>query len=361
MWSAVTTNRNHDTYIMHSRLERAMRRSDDVFVIAEVGHNHQGSVDLARKMFRAAKDAGADAVKLQKRCNRKLFVKSLYDQPYENENSFGATYGQHREALEFGREQYRDLKQYAEELDIILFATAFDRDSVDFLEDMDMPAYKIASGDLSNLPLLRYLAKTGKPLFLSTGGGTLTDIRRACDNILPTNPRLAVLHCTASYPAAIEDLNLAVIRTLLTEFPDNVIGLSDHENGIDAASIAYMLGARVFEKHFTLNRASKGTDHSFSLEPEGLRKLVRNLKRIPVMLGDGVKRRLPSEEKPLLKMSKSLVAARDLPAGHTLRDADIAAKSPGGGTPPSDMEMMLGRKLRRSLTEDAPILLKDVE
>lgn len=193
------------TPAIDSRLEKALRMSQDVFVIAEIGHNHQGSVEMARAMFHAAKDAGADAVKLQKRNNRTLYIRELYDQPYDNENSYGATYGQHREALEFDQDQYRELQQYARELDVMFFATAFDFESVDFLADLDMPAYKIASGDLHNLPLQKYVAKVGKPMFLSTGGGTMDDVRRARDAILPINPQLSILHCTASRPAAVED------------------------------------------------------------------------------------------------------------------------------------------------------------
>jgi sialic acid synthase len=338
------------------RLDKKMRESHGAFVIAEIGHNHQGSLNQAKAMFVAAKDAGAHAVKLQKRHNKQLYTKALYEQPYDNENSYGATYGAHREALEFSREQYAELQKLAAELDIVFFATPFDFHSVDFLADLDMPAYKLASGDLMNTPLQKHVAKLGKPVFLSTGGGTMDDIRRACDVILPINPQLSILHCTASYPANVEDMNLSVIPVLLREFPDVVIGLSDHENGIDAASIAYMLGARVFEKHFTLNRALKGTDHSFSLEPEGLRKLVRNLKRIPVLLGDGNKRPLDSEKKPLTKMAKSVVAARALPAGHKLTAPDLALKSPGGGLPPFEMDKLIGRTLKAALNEDDHVL-----
>lgn len=339
-----------------SRFDKALRTSPHAFVIAEIGHNHQGSLDKARAMFLAAKEAGADAVKLQKRNNRTLFSNELYNQAYENESSFGATYGAHREALEFGRDEYVALQGLAKELDLMFFATPFDFESVDFLAELEMPAYKVASADLNNVPLQKHIAKLGKPIFLSTGGGTMDDIRRACDAILPLNPHLCILHCTASYPASMEDMHLNVIPSMIAEFPNQVIGLSDHENGIDAASIAYMLGARVFEKHFTLNRAWKGTDQSFSLEPEGLRKLVRNLHRIPILLGDGKKRLLESEKRPLKKMSKSLVAARRLPAGHKLTEHDIAIKSPGGGLPPFEFENILGKSLRDSLDEDDHIL-----
>lgn len=335
--------------------------SDRVFVIAEIGHNHQGSLDTARAMFRAAKNAGANAVKLQKRNNRTLFTKALYNQPYDNENSYGATYGEHREALEFDGNEYRELQRCAEELELMFFATPFDFPSVDFLADLGMPAYKIASADLNNIPLQRYIAKLGKPIFLSTGGGTMNDIRRACDTILPVNPHLTILHCTAAYPVDVKDMNLGVIPSLIAEFPDQVIGLSDHENGIDAAPIAYMLGARVFEKHFTLNRAFKGTDHSFSLEPEGLRKLIRNLNRIPTMLGDGKKEFLESEKEPLKKMGKSLVAARDLPAGHKLTESDVAIKSPNGGLPPYELDNVLGKSLRSPLGEDEFICFDNLD
>jgi N-acetylneuraminate synthase/sialic acid synthase len=338
------------------KFDKKFRTSHNPFVIAEIGHNHQGSLDKARAMFLAAKDSGADAVKLQKRNNKALFTAELYNQPYDNENSYGATYGEHREALEFGRDEYLELQRYARELDLIFFATPFDFESVDFLAELDMPAYKIASADLNNVPLQKYIARLGKPIFLSTGGGAMKDIHRASDAILPINKQLCILHCTASYPADVVDMNLNVIPTLLAEYPDQVIGLSDHENGIDAASIAYMLGARIFEKHFTLNRSWKGTDQSFSLEPEGLRKLVRNLHRIPVMLGDGKKQLLESEKKPLKKMSKSLVAARNLPAGHKLTVGDIAIKSPSGGLPPYELESILGKSLRVKLVKDDHIL-----
>jgi N-acetylneuraminate synthase/sialic acid synthase len=335
-------------------------KSEKAFVIAEIGHNHQGSIKIAREMMKSAKDVGVDAVKFQKRDNKSLFTKKLYDQPYENENSYGRTYGEHREALEFGKSEYIELQDYAKELDIMLFATPFDFKSVEFLADLNMPAYKIASADLSNTPLQKEIAKLKKPIYLSTGGGTISDIRRACEAILPLNDQLYIMHCTASYPTKIEDMNLNVIQNLIREFPSQIIGLSDHENGIDAASIAFMLGARVFEKHFTLNRAWKGTDQSFSLEPEGLRKLVRNLNRINIMRGSGEKHLLECEEAPLKKMAKSIVAAKYLSAGHVINDTDIAFKSPSGGLPPYEYRNVIGMILHESVNEDQHILFENL-
>jgi len=340
----------------------AARIHDDggCYVIAEIGHNHQGSVDKAKEMFRAAKDCGVDAVKLQKRSNRTLYTRVMYESPYDNENSFGATYGQHREALEFGWDQYVELKRYAAEIGITFFATAFDVESADFLATLDVPAYKIASGDLNNVPLLAHVAAIGKPMIVSTGGGSIDDVQRAHDAVMAINSQLCLLQCTASYPAEPEDMNLRVITTFRDRFPKAVIGLSDHQNGIAMADVAYILGARVIEKHFTLNRASKGTDHAYSLEPVGMRKLVRDLRRVRAALGSGIKTPLAVEKKPLFKMGKKLVAARGLKAGHVLSTADVAIKSPNDGLPPYELPSVLGRVLTRDLAEDDSIAFEDL-
>jgi sialic acid synthase len=334
----------------------------DCYVIAEIGHNHQGDLEKAKQLVHAAKECGADAVKFQKRDNRTLFTREFYDSPYDNENSFGPTYGAHREALELDRGEWIELRAYAYGLGIGFVAAAFDRPSAEFLATLDLTAFKFASGDLKNTPLQRYVASLGKPIFLSTGGGELADIERAVETILPLNRQLAVLQCTAAYPAAAEDLNLSVITTLRERFPELVIGLSDHQNGIAMALVAYMLGARVIEKHFTLDHAWKGTDHAFSLMPDGLRRLVRDLHRVPVALGDGVKRPLPVEQKPLEKMGKKLVAARDLELGHVLTQDDIAIKSPAnGGLPPSELDGLVGRTLRRPVAFEDFLTFDDVE
>ena len=340
------------------------RIADDApcFVIAEIGHNHQGSVEKAQELFVLAKQSGVDAVKLQKRDNRRLFTRALYETPYENENSFGSTYGAHREALELDRGAFSDLQACARELGLVFFATAFDEASADLLAGLEMPAFKIASGDLRNTPLLRHVAGLGKPVVVSTGGATLEDVDRAVETILPLNREVCLLQCTAAYPASVEELHLGVITTYRERYPELVVGLSDHQDGIAMATVAYMLGARVIEKHFTSSHAAKGTDHAFSLMPEGMRRLVRDLGRIPTAIGDGVKRPLASEAKPLEKMGKQLVAARPLDAGHRLTDVDLVAKSPAaGGLPPYELDALLGGTLRRSLRADEAILAADVE
>lgn len=327
-------------------------KDTDVFVIAEIGHNHQGSIETCKKMFDAAKKAGASSVKLQKRQNRSMFTKALYNENYNSENAYADTYGEHREALEFDDAQYRELKQYADEIGIIFFSTAFDLESADFLHNLDMPCYKIASGDLTNIPLLKHVAAFGKPMFISTGGATMEDVRRAYDAVKPINSQICILQCTAGYPPAWEELNIGVIATYQAEFPDTVIGFSSHDNGIAMPVAAYALGMRVVEKHFTLNRAWKGTDQAFSLEPQGMEKLVRDLRRTRIAMGDGIKRQYPSELKPLSKMAKKLVFKHDLPAGHTLTLEDIAFKVPNDGIPPYRVEEYIGRVLSTSVAED---------
>jgi sialic acid synthase len=332
------------------------------YVIAEIGHNHQGDVEQAKQLIAAAKECGVDAIKLQKRANRTLYTQEFYNQPYENEFSFGRTYGAHREALELSPDEYAELQAYAREVEITFFATAFDFDSADFLAKLDVPAFKIASGDLRNTPLLRRVAAFGKPMLVSTGGADMSDVERAVEAVLPINEQVCVLQCTAAYPAETDDLNLNVITTLRERFPGLVIGLSDHQNGIAMALIAYMLGARVIEKHFTLNHAAKGTDHAFSLMPEGMRKLVRDLQRVPGALGDGVKRPLPIEEQPIRKMGKKLVAAHELDQGHVLTADDLAIRSPAdGGLPPYELDRLVGRRLRRSVAFEDFVTFDDVE
>ncbi len=284
----------------------------------------------------------------------------MFEKPYDNENSFGATYGEHREALEFGRDEYKNLKTFTSELGVDFFATAFDFSSADFLAELDVPAFKIASGDLRNIPLMRHVAAVGKPILISTGGASMDDVERAYDAIMPINSQLCIMQCTAGYPAEFRELDLLVITTYRDRFPDAVIGYSGHDNGIAMPTVAYVLGARVVEKHFTLNRAMKGTDHAFSLEPVGMRKMVRDLGRAHLALGDGEKKVYASETSAILKMGKKLVAARDLPAGHVLSAEDIAIKSPGDGLPPYELDRILGLTTIEAVAVDESFTLENL-
>ena len=248
--------------------------------------------------------------------------------------------------------------RYARKVGITFFATAFDFNSADFLDELKMPAYKIASGDLQNLPLLKYVAQFNKPMIISTGGATFQMIQNAVDTIRTVHNQVAILQCTASYPAKYEHLNLKVISKLRDMYPENVIGYSGHDNGIAMAVVAYTLGARIVEKHFTLNRTLKGTDHVFSLEPQGMQKMVRDLKRSALALGDGEKIIYADETAPIKKMGKMIIAARDLQAGHLLNFEDLEFRSPAEGLPPSFADKVVGRVLKQDLKKHSPLTLE---
>ncbi|MBE3138372.1 MAG: N-acetylneuraminate synthase family protein, partial [Actinobacteria bacterium] len=281
-----------------------------------------------------------------------------YNRVYDNEDSYGATYGEHREFLEFGFDEYVKLKKFAEANGIEFIVTAFDFESVDFLEKLGVTSYKIASGDLTNTPLLEYIAKLGKTMFVSTGAATLEEVQMAYKTVLTYNKKLCLLHCTAGYPTEYKDLNLRIIETLKREFPSAIIGYSGHDNGILAPVIAYMLGATVVEKHFTLNHSWKGTDHKFSLEPVGLRKQVRDLRRLDISLGDGKKELQDFEKMARVKMGKGIYTAKPLQAGNIINKEDICFKSPGNDTPPYLINRIVGRTLKKDLEEEAAILLE---
>jgi N-acetylneuraminate synthase/sialic acid synthase len=325
------------------------------FVIAEIGHNHQGNLETAVKMIQVAASCGVQAVKFQKRDNKSLFTKAVYNKPYDNENSYGQTYGEHREFVEFGRDEYIELKKSAQDHRVEFMATAFDFKSADFLEELGVTSYKLASGDITNTELLKYVARFRKPMFMSTGAANLAEIRIGYEAARAINDQICLLHCTAGYPTDYPFLNLRCVTTLKKEFPDAVIGYSGHDNGILAAVIAYMLGATVVEKHFTLNHSWKGTDHCFSLEPEGLRKQVRDLQRVDLALGSGEKVLMDFERDARTKMGKGIYSTRGLKAGTVISREDICLKSPGNGIPAYLFESLIGKKLQRDVEEENPI------
>lgn len=333
--------------------------SSDAFVIAEIGHNHQGSVETCVELFKAAARSGATAVKLQKRANRDLYTSEFFNSPYEGPTSFGSTYGLHREFLEFDKSQYEYLQQVAKELGLVFFATAFDFKSADFLLELGVPVIKVASGDLKSAPLISYLSQSKVPLILSTGGATLEEIRRAVDDTDPSN--IGILQCTAAYPADASEMDLKVIEQFREVFPNTVIGLSSHDRGIAFPTVAYALGARIIEKHFTLDRSMKGTDHAFSLEPSGMEKLVRDLKLTRLALGDGKKKVHPREEAGIKKMGKMLVYSRDIGASSVLTIEDFDLKSPQVGLNPQNINLLIGKKLKKPVIKDQIAQLDDVE
>lgn len=277
------------------------------FVVAEIGNNHQGDIEIAEQLIAAAAGAGADAVKFQKRDNRTLYSAAEYDAPYPDPDdayAFGPTYGLHRDALEFDFSQFQHLKAVAESFGLVFFATAFDSPSVDFLARLGMPAIKIGSGQVTSAATLRAAAETGLPLLVSTGGCSLADVQRSTAILDEYQARYAILHCVSLYPCPAARLNLRAIEELRQAYPNTVIGDSNHYDGVRFAETAYHFGARIFEKHFTLSHSMKGRDHPFSLEPAGLASLVKTIRELPIALGTGIKARLPEEVPALRKMGR---------------------------------------------------------
>ncbi len=350
-------------YSMSSRLmnlDGTVVGGDNIYIICEIGHNHGGSVERCKEMFKAAREAGADAVKLQKRFNRELFTREFYNSPYMGVNSYGRTYGEHREALEFDWEQYKELKAYCEELGITFIVSAYEFKGVDFVERLGVPCHKISSFDLLNTPLLRYVAQMGKPIILSTGGGTYDDVQRAYETIMAINPNLILLHCTSSYPVDAQHIHLLCIAEYKRRYPELVIGFSDHFRGTVFGAPAYVLGARVFEKHFTLNRQWKGTDQGFSLEPEQLREYIGDIRTVRLAM-DKEKRLDDCETKGIYKMGKKLVASKDLVKGEILKASDIKIVSPNDGLPPYFLDKLLGCVLQCNIEEGGNIRMEDIE
>lgn len=331
------------------------------FVIAEVGQNHQGDLATAREFIRIFAFEGADAIKFQTRNNKYLFSEEAYAAPYDSENAFAPTYGAHREHLELKPEWLPILKEDCQKHGVKFMSTPFDEPSLQVLVDVGVDVLKIASFDLGNLPFINRIASTGIPVVMSVGGGKSDQIRSSVDILLKHRSEVAVLHCVSEYPCEFNRLGLDNIEILKKEFPGCAVGSSDHFNGTLSGPVAYMKGARVFEKHVTLNRAWKGTDHSFALEPEGFRKFVRDIKRVRHML-------LPKpaddlgNERVFKKLGKSLVAAVDIRAGEAFTLENLSGRIFSTQyVPVRESNKIVGRMVKRDIAEGEPIRFDDVE
>lgn len=329
-----------------------------VFIVAEIGLNHNGDPGIAAQLIRTAAAAGVNAVKFQKRDSKALLTRELYNAPYDTPHSFGTTYGAHREALELSIDNLSELRDLASNSDVAFLVSAWDLPSVDACESLGIPAYKVASADVTNTPLLERIGETGKPVIMSTGMSTEHEVSEAVATIRRYHDQLALLHCVSTYPSDFEDINLATIPWLAQRF-DCPTGYSGHERGIAVSSAAVGMGACIIERHITLDRTLRGPDHAASLEPPGLMKLVRDIRAIERSIGSP--KRAPAErELPIRKkLGKSLVAARDLPAGHVLTESDLVAKSPGTGLPPLVRGDLMGKALSRALVADEQISAED--
>jgi len=334
---------------------------NEPFIIAEVGQNHQGDLDLAREYIKVFAGAGADAVKFQTRNNKYLFSEEAYLAPYGSENAFAETYGAHREKLELNPDFLPILKADCMKYGVKFMSTPFDEPSLEILKKLDADIIKIASFDLGNLPLINRISKLAKPVVISVGGGKIDQIRSSVNLLLENGVDLSILHCVSEYPCEYNKLGLENIQTLINEFPNCIIGSSDHFNGTLSGPIAFLLGARVFEKHVTLNRAWKGTDHSFALEPEGFRKFVRDIKRVKYMLPQKPNSEI-GEEKVFKKLGKSLVVLDNLSKGTMLTIDNLSGKIFSTQfIPVRESNQVIGRILNRDIKAGEPINFSDLE
>jgi N-acetylneuraminate synthase len=320
------------------------------FIIAEAGVNHNGDVELARRLVDVAVEAGADAVKFQTFRAEQLVTPDAPKANYQLQATSGAeSQFEMLRRLELSPEAHRELFKYCRQRGILFMSAPFDEECADFLEDLGMLVYKIPSGEITNLPFLAHVARKGKPIIVSTGMSTMDEVKVAVRTIEKAgNKNFVLLHCVSAYPANPADANLQAMHTMSTEF--NVpVGYSDHTPGIEVALAAVALGACVIEKHITLDRSLPGPDHQASLEPDELGVLVRGVRSVEKALGHGRKEPAPSEADIAAVARKSLVAARDIPPGTVLAEDDVAIKRPGTGLSPALRHRLVGRTARTDI------------
>lgn len=338
---------------------------DRTIVIAEAGVNHLGRMDYAEELVKTAARAGADMIKFQTYKASNLTTKDAprFWEWEGEENPEGSQFDSYTLLDSFGEDQYRQLKALCSEYDIGFLSTPFDNEAVDLLVRIGCQGFKVASCDLNNLPFLEYIAKTGLPMLISTGAAEIDEIGRAVDVIEGTgNSKICIMHCTLCYPTHPKDANLTALRDIADNFPGYLLGLSDHTLGtvIPAASVLY--GARVIEKHYTFDKTLPvSADHWLSLDEAQLRQLVDDVRVLEQALGCGRKVRLACEAPAHKYARRSVVAARNIPRGTVLSQADLALKRPGTGLPPEFLDRFLGSRATRDLAEDTLLDLADVD
>lgn len=331
--------------------DRLIGDGQPCFIVAEAGVNHNGRVELAKRLIEVAAAAKADAVKFQKRSVRDILTREAWDQPYTSLDGLDTTYGSHRERLELSEDEVRALADYARHLGLIFLASAWDPRSADFLETLDVPAFKIASADLTNLPLLEHVARKRRPIILSTGMSELEEIAEAVSVIRGHHDELVLLQCTSQYPCELHEINLRAMDVLRGRF-HALVGYSGHERGLAPSQAAVALGAVVVERHFTLDRTMPGPDHAASLEPLGLQRLVKYIRGIEVAMGSGEKRLLDSERPARRRLAKSVVACVDVAPGTIMTAEMLTVKGPGTGLAPRFIPQLCGVIAQTGLKAD---------
>lgn len=341
-----------------------MITNNKVLIIAEAGVNHNGDINLAKKLIDAAVDAKVDIVKFQTFIAENVISKHAQKAEYQKEST-----GDNESQLDMVKKlqlsfnDFVELKKYCEQKGIVFLSTAFDLDSVDFLKSLNMGLWKIPSGEITNLPYLKKIGTYNEKVIFSTGMSTLGDIENAIDVLIKAGTQknnITVLHCNTEYPTPMKDVNLKAMLTIKNAFHVNV-GYSDHTLGIEIPIAAVALGATVIEKHFTLDKNMEGPDHRASLEPDELKQMVASIRNIELALGTGTKLPSESEQKNTEIARKSLHLAHDLKSGHILSENDLTVKRPGNGINPMLINEIIGCKLKTDVVKDSILHLKDIE
>jgi N-acetylneuraminate synthase len=333
------------------------------YVIAEIGSNHNGDMDLAKQMIDAAKDCGCDAAKFQSWTPESLIAREEYERNQKYNDSPKRHFGSLREMVEkyyLRSEQHIELNEYCERVGITFLSTPFSNEEVDLLEQINVPCHKIASMDINNLELLKYVAKKNKPIILSTGMSTLSEIENAVKTLEKQgNGQIILLHCIAVYPPEYEDINLNNIHMLREKF-GYPVGFSDHTIGTSIPLASVALGSCVIEKHFTLDKDLPGWDHAISADPKEMKIIVEESRNIAKSLGSYERVVGEAEEEKKLKFRRSIVAKTDLKKGHTLTLDELSFKRPETGICPDEVRYVVGRKLKRNISQDEIIQWDDM-
>jgi N-acetylneuraminate synthase/N,N'-diacetyllegionaminate synthase len=332
---------------------RLLGVGEPTFIVAEIGVNHNGNMRMARKLIDAAKDAGADSVKFQAFKTERIATKYAEKARYQKETTDPKkSQFNMLKKLELGDAEIKELHHYAQKKNILFLSSAFDEESVDLLDSLNVPAFKIASGELTNLPLLRYMAHKKRPIILSTGLSTLAEIEEALAVIREEGVKdIILLHCVTSYPAKEEDANLKVMDLLKRQF-GYPVGFSDHTMSITVPIAAAALGAVLIEKHFTLDKTLPGPDHRASLEPTEFSEMVKGIRDVEKALGDGMKRLTANEEEIRKVARRSIVAKTRIPKGAIIRESMVDFKRPGTGLEPRDLCKIIGKRTKKDIEPD---------
>lgn len=333
-----------------------LKSSSSTFVIAEIGCNFEGDMELAKEMIVKAKESVCDAAKFQTFIPEKLVTRTA-PKFWEISGCPGETqYDEFKQMPQLNFEQYKDLKKVADDCGIIFFSTPSDEESADMLDEVGVPLFKIASMDLTHIPLLKHIAKKSKPIILSTGMSTIDEIKTAIDAIKSEgNNQIILLHCITNYPTQIEDANLNMILDIKQNFPEYIVGYSDHTKMPESLAIitaAVGIGARVIEKHFTFDKTRPGYDHEISADYEDMKRIVESIRTIEKALGSSIKKPTLSEEKVRHLARRSIVARTNIPKGTVITKDMLDIKRPGTGLEPRFLYQVIGKKAKKDIKED---------